>query len=255
MRLKNKVAIITGATGGIGKATAKRFLEEGARVMLVGRSEQKLKETLEQLGSGSDVAYCVADAADEKANAAAVAKTVGKFGGLDIMLANAGSEGVVAPFEQQTLEDFESLLRTNVLGVWISMKHSVEAMKQRGGGSIIALASISGVIGNPGLLPYNASKHAVFGMVKAAAIELGEANIRVNAIGPGPIQNRMIDSIFAQAAPDAAAEMADGFREIIPMRRFGENEEVANLALFLASDESSYCSGSIHMIDGGYTAG
>ena len=122
-------------------------------------------------------------------------------------------------------------------------------------GSIIALGSVVSVIGFPGLLPYNASKHAVYGMVKTAALELGEANIRVNAIGPGPIQNRMIDSIFDQAAGDNgnAATMADGTRQAIAMKRFGRNEEVANLALFLASDESSYCSGGIHMIDG--TAG
>ena len=258
MRLKNKVAIITGATGGIGEATAKRFLQEGASLMLVGRSADKLAATVERLDGGESVAYSVADAADEQANAAAIAACVERFGGLDIMLANAGTEGTVLPLEAQSFDDFEALLRTNVLGVWLSMKHSVEPMKQRGGGSIIALGSVVSVIGFPGLLPYNASKHAVYGMVKTAALELGDANIRVNAIGPGPIQNRMIDSIFDQAAGDNdidAATMADGTRQAIAMKRFGRNEEVANLALFLASDESSYCSGGIHMIDGGFTAG
>ena len=258
MRLENKVAIITGATGGIGEATAKRFLQEGASLMLVGRSADKLAATVERLNGGDSVAHSVADAADEQANAAAIAACVERFGGLDIMLANAGTEGTVLPLEAQSFDDFEALLRTNVLGVWLSMKLSVEPMKQRGGGSIIALGSIASVIGSPGLLPYIASKHAVFGMVKTAALELGEANIRVNAIGPGPIQNRMIDSIFDQAAVDNdidAATMADGMREAIAMKRFGRNEEVANLALFLASEESSYCSGGIHMIDGGFTAG
>ena len=258
MRLENKVAIITGATGGIGEATAKRFLQEGASLMLVGRSADKLAATVERLDGGDSVAHSVADAADEQANSAAIAACVERFGGLDIMLANAGTEGTVLPLEAQSFDDFEALLRTNVLGVWLSMKHSVEPMKQRGGGSIIALGSIASVIGSPGLLPYIASKHAVFGMVKTAALELGEANIRVNAIGPGPIQNRMIDSIFDQAAVDNdidAATMADGMREAIAMKRFGRNEEVANLALFLASEESSYCSGGIHMIDGGFTAG
>ncbi len=257
MRLKNKVAIITGATGGIGEATARRFLDEGARLMLVGRSADKLTALIERLDGGDSVAHSVAVAGDEQANAAAVTACVERFGGLDIMLANAGSEGTVLPLEAQSLEEFEALLRTNVLGVWLSMKYSVEPMKQRGGGSIIALGSIASVIGSPGLLPYIASKHAVAGMVKTAAMELGEANIRVNAIGPGPIQNRMIESIFEQAAIDNeidAATMAAGMREVIPMKRFGRNEEVANLALFLASDESSYCSGGIHMIDGGFTA-
>ena len=257
MRLKNKVALITGATGGIGEATAKRFLQEGASLMLVGRSADKLAATVERLDGGDSVAHSVADAADEQANAAAIAACVERFGGLDIMLANAGTEGTVLPLEAQSFDDFEALLRINVLGVWLNMKHSVEPMKQRGGGSIIALGSIASVIGSPGLLPYIASKHAVAGMVKTAAIELGESNIRVNAIGPGPIQNRMIDSIFEQAAVDNeidAAMMAAGMREAIAMKRFGRNEEVANLALFLASDESSYCSGGIHMIDGGFTA-
>ena len=254
MRLKNKIALITGATGGIGEATAKRFLEEGARVMLIGRSADKLAATAKRLDGGDSVAHAVADAADEQANATAIAACVNQFGGLDILLANAGTEGTAAPLEAQSVDDFEALLRTNVLGVWIGMKHCVEPMKQRGGGSIIALSSIAGVIGSPGLLPYVASKHAVLGMVRAAAQELGEANIRVNAIGPGPIQNRMIDSIFDQLAPDDAQAAADGMREVIAMKRFGTNQDVANLALFLASDESSYCSGGIHMIDGGYTA-
>ncbi|QKK03046.1 MAG: SDR family oxidoreductase [Pseudomonadota bacterium] len=257
MRLRNKVAIITGATGGIGEAIARRFLDEGASLMLVGRSEDKLAALVERLDGGDSVAHAVAEAGDDPANAAAIARCVDRFGGLDIMLANAGSEGTVRPLNEQSFDDFESLLRTNVLGVWLSMKYSVEPMKRRGSGSIIALGSIASVIGFPGLLPYIASKHAVLGMVRTAALELGEVNIRVNAIGPGPVQNRMIDSIFEQAAVDGeidAATMADGMRDAIAMKRFGRNEEVANLALFLASDESSYCSGGIHMIDGGFTA-
>ena len=264
MRLKNKVAIITGATGGIGEATAKRFLQEGASLMLVGRSADKLAATVERLDGGDSVAHSVADAADEQANAAAIAACVERFGGLDIMLANAGTEGTVLPLEAQSFDDFEALLRTNVLGVWLSMKHSVEPMKQRGGGSISGLAGLRGQRGSaigfearPVALQRQQAR-GLIGMVKTAALELGEANIRVNAIGPGPIQNRMIDSIFEQAAVDNeidAATMADGMREAIAMKRFGRNEEVANLALFLASDESSYCSGGIHMIDGGFTAG
>jgi len=254
MRLEDKVAIITGASGGIGATTAKRFLEEGAKAMLVGRSKEKLEQTRDTLAAGSSVAIHVAEAGDEAANEAAVEATLDQFGGVDIMVANAGTEGVVRPLETQSMADFEAVLRTNVLGVWLSMKLCVEPMKRRGGGSIIALSSIAGVIGSPGLLPYIASKHAVLGMVRTAAIELGEFGIRVNAIGPGPIQNRMIDSIIDQAAPDDPAAMAAGVRDAIPLKRFGNNEEVANLALFLASDESSYCSGGIHMIDGGYTA-
>ncbi len=253
-RLDGKVAIITGATGGIGEATAKRFLEEGASVMLVGRSQQKLEETRERLGATSGLADFVADSTDEVATAAAVAATVEAFGGVDILIANAGTEGKIALIEDQTLENFEDVLRTNVVGVWLSMKYCVEPMKQRSGGSIIAISSIAGVIGVPAGAPYIASKHAVYGLVKTAALELGAFGVRVNAIGPGPIDNRMIRSIETQLSPEDPDAMREDFSQLIALKRYGTNEEVANLALFLASDEASYCSGSIHMIDGGFTA-
>lgn len=253
-RLEGKVAIITGATGGIGEATAKRFLAEGASVMLVGRSAEKLRRTRERLAVDKGVAEFVADATDEEATAAAVAATVEAFGGVDILLANAGVEGMIAPIENQTVENFEEVLRTNVIGVWLSMKYCVEPMKKRGGGSMIALSSIAGVIGVPAGAPYFASKHAVCGLVKTAALELGPFGVRVNAMAPGPIDNRMIRSIETQLSPDDPDAVREGFSQLIAMKRYGTNEEVANLALFLASDESSYCTGSIHMIDGGFTA-
>lgn len=253
-RLDGKVAIVTGATGGIGEATAKRFLAEGARVMLVGRSVEKLEETRQRLSGFDDLATSVADATDEQATAAAVAATVKAFGGIDILLANAGIEGKIALIEDQTVENFEEVLRTNVIGVWLSMKYCVEPMKKRGRGSMIALSSISGVIGVPAGSPYFASKHAVCGLVKCAALELGPFDIRVNAIGPGPIDNRMIRAIETQISPDDPDVMRAGLTQQIAMKRYGTNEEVANLALFLASDEASYCTGSIHMIDGGFTA-
>jgi NAD(P)-dependent dehydrogenase (short-subunit alcohol dehydrogenase family) len=253
-RLSGKVALITGATGGIGEATAKRFLEEGASVMLVGRSADKLEKTCERLGANGKLECFVADAADEEATAASAAAAVEAFGGVDILLANAGTEGNFAPIENLTLAEFESVLRTNVIGVWLSMKYAVEPMKRRGGGSMIALSSIAGMIGFPTMAPYIASKHAVFGMVKTAALELAESKIRVNAIGPGPIDNRMMSSVESQFNPGDPAAGHEFVLSTIPMRRFGTNEEVANLALFLASDESTYCTGGIHMIDGGFTA-
>ncbi|CAN5812332.1 SDR family oxidoreductase [soil metagenome] len=253
-RLDGKVAVITGATGGIGEATAKRFLDEGASVMLVGRSKEKLKATRERLADYQNVAEFVADAADEAATAAAVAATVEAFGGVDILLANAGTEGNFAPIENLTIDEFETVLRTNVIGVWLSLKYAVEPMKKRGGGSMIAISSIAGVIGFPTMAPYIASKHAVFGMVKTAALELAESNIRVNAIGPGPIDNRMMRSLESQFNPEDSAAAHEFVLSTVPMKRYGTNEEVANLALFLGSDESTYCTGGIHMIDGGFTA-
>jgi len=253
-RLAGKAAVITGATGGIGEATAKRFLDEGASVMLVGRSKEKLKETRERLAEYKHVAEFVADAANEAATAAAVAATVEKFGGVDILLANAGTEGNFAPIESLTLAEFESVLRTNVIGVWLSMKYCVEPMKQRGGGSIIALSSIAGMIAAPTMAPYIASKHAVFGLVKTAALELAASNVRVNAIGPGPIDNRMMRSLESQFNPEDAAAAHEFVLSKVPMQRYGTNQEVANLALFLAGNESTFCTGGIHMIDGGFIA-
>lgn len=253
-RLSGKVAIITGATGGIGEATAKLFLAEGASVMLVGRSLEKLLETRERLGVSNGLDHFVAAATDEAATADSVIATVRAFGGVDILLANAGTEGKVLPIEALTRESFEEVLQTNVIGVWLSMKYCVEPMRQRGGGSIIAMGSIASVIGNPAMAAYIASKHAVHGLVRTAALELGPAHIRVNAIGPGPIDNRMIQSLESQYSPDDPGAVRNDFTARIALGRYGTNEEVAKLALFLASDDSSYCSGGIYMIDGGFTA-
>jgi NAD(P)-dependent dehydrogenase (short-subunit alcohol dehydrogenase family) len=253
-RLEGKTAIITGATGGIGEATAKLFLEEGASVMLVGRSAEKLAATRKRLAAGARLSHSVADATDEEATGAAVAATVETFGGIDILFANAGNEGLVKPIEAIRLADFEQILRTNVIGVWLAMKHCVEPMKRRGGGSIIATSSIAGLIGAGGIAPYIASKHAVCGLVKSAALELGPSSIRVNAVAPGPIDNRMIQSLEAQFSPEDPGRVNENLKAQIALKRYGTNEEVARLVLFLASDESSYCTGGIFPIDGAYTA-
>jgi NAD(P)-dependent dehydrogenase (short-subunit alcohol dehydrogenase family) len=254
-RLEGKVAIITGATGGIGETTAKTFLGQGAKVMLVGRSQEKLDATIKNLGGGNNIAQVVAQADNEQQTAAAVQATVDTFGGVDILMANAGTEGMVSPIENQTFENWQQVLNTNVIGVWLSMKYCVAPMKARGGGSIIAISSVAGMTGFPGVAPYTASKHAVFGLVKTAAMELAESGLRVNAIGPGPIDNRMILSLEEQMAPGQSQAVRESIEAVIPMKRYGTEQEVANMALFLASDESSYCTGSIHMVDGGFIAG
>ena len=257
-KLHGKIALITGATGGIGEATAKLFLQEGASVMLVGRSAEKLAETRGRLVVKLGVerlSHFVADAADEQATAAAVAATVKAFGGLDILLANAGTEGTFKPMDALTLAEFEQVLRTNVAGVWLAMKYCVAPMRQRGGGSMIAMASMAGLRGFANCTPYVASKHAVCGMVKSAALELAPSGIRVNAIAPGPIDNRMVQSIETQLSPDDPGLVSEGLKAQIPLKRYGTNEEVARMALFLACEDSAYCTGGIFSIDGGYTAG
>lgn len=253
-RLDGKVAIITGATGGIGEETARVFLDEGARVMLVGRSAQKLSETEERLKAPGRVAQFVAEAADEAKIAAAIEATIKTFGGLDVMFANAGTEGVTKPLDQMAYADFEEVLRVNVLGVFVALKHSIAPMRKRGGGAIIVTSSIAGQVGFGSAGAYVASKHAVYGLVKSAAIELGPDGIRVNAVGPGPIDNRMIASLAEQLAPGKESDFRKGMEQTIPLRRYGTNEEVARLVAFLASDDASYCSGGNYMIDGGYVA-
>ncbi len=253
-RLDGKVAIITGATGGIGEATAQLFLSEGAKVMLVGRSAEKLEASRERVGHQDSVEHFVADATDEAATRNAVAATVEAFGGVDILFANAGTEGIAKPLQDLTVEEFNHVLQTNVVGVWLSVKHCVAPMRERGGGSIIATASVAGVIGFPNVAPYIASKHAVCGLVKTAALELAESGIRVNAIAPGPIDNRMMRSLEEQMSPDDPDAVHAGIKESIAMKRYGTNAEVASLALFLGSDESSLSTGAVFMVDGGFTA-
>jgi NAD(P)-dependent dehydrogenase (short-subunit alcohol dehydrogenase family) len=252
-KLQGKTAIITGATGGIGEATAKLFLREEANVMLVGRSAEKLKETSTRLGAGKNLAHFVADATDEAATAASVEATIKAFGGVDILFANAGTEGLLKPVETYTMAEFEHVLHTNVLGVWLSVKHCIAPMKKRGGGSIIATASVAGVVGFANAAPYLASKHAVCGLVKGAALELAASKIRVNAVAPGAIDNRMFQSVVSQLAPENPGTVRQGIQASIPMQRYGANEDIAKLVAFLASDEASYSTGAIFMADGGLT--
>ena len=178
-----------------------------------------------------------------------------RFGGLDIVFANAGTEGRVAPIAQYPVEDFDRVLAVNVRGPFLAIKSAVPEMAKRGGGSIIITSSVAGLIGSPGLSAYVASKHATIGLAKTAAAELAPMGIRGNTIDPGPIDNRMMRSIEEQAAPGHGADVKQGFLGMVPMKRYGTNEEIAQLALFLASASSSYCTGASFVADGGFVAG
>ena len=252
-RLDGKVAIITGAAGGIGSATAQLFVDLGAKVMLTDRDEARLQEANAKLGDAS--AMTAADCADESAVQRMIAATVERFGTLDIMVANAGMEGVLGPVDQLSFEEFERVLRVNVLGVWLAIKHAVPPMQNAGGGAIVATASIAGLVGFPGAAPYVASKHAVAGLVQTSAMELARSNIRVNAVAPGPIDNRMMHSLGDQLGGGDPAALHASISSRIPMKRYGKNEEIAHLIAFLASDAASYCNGSVYVADGGYLAG
>jgi NAD(P)-dependent dehydrogenase (short-subunit alcohol dehydrogenase family) len=250
-KLDGKVAIVTGAAGGIGAATAALFVREGAKVMLVDRDERGLRAAADAIG-GDRVAIAVADVSDAAATAAYVAKTVERFGGIDILFANAGSEGHFAHLTEVPLEEFDRVIAINVRGVFLAIRSVAPHLGKRGGGSIVCTSSVAGLIASPGLGAYVASKHAVIGLMRTAAVELAPKKIRVNSLNPGPIENRMMRSIEEQAAPGHGDAVKKGFEAMVPMGRYGTNEEMARAALFLASDDSSYCNGSVLVADGGF---
>jgi len=251
--LNGKTAIVTGAAGGIGAATAALFVREGASVMAVDRDGEGLTRTVERIG-GDRIATCVADISSPADVGRYVAATISRFGGLDILFANAGIEGRVAPITQQTPEDLRKVLAVNVEGPFYAIQAAAPHLARRGGGAIVVTSSIAGLVGSAGLSPYVMSKHAVTGLVKCAALELAAQKIRVNSLHPGPIENRMMRSIEEQAAPGKAAAVKDGFAAQVALGRYGTNEEIAQLALFLVSDASSYCTGAAFVADGGFIA-
>lgn len=252
--LEGKIAIVTGATGGIGRATTERFIREGASVMMVDRDEGLLRSTADEIGAPKQIATFAADVSDAKQSQAYVAATVARFGGLDVLFANAGIEGRVSPIASYPIEDFDRVLAVNVRGPFLAMQAAIPHLVARKGGSIIVTSSVAGLVGSPGLSAYVTSKHAMMGLVRTAACELGPLGIRVNTVNPGPIENRMMRSIEDQAAPGHGSDVKQGFVGRIPLGRYGKNEEIASVVTFLASDASSYCTGSAFVADGGFVA-
>jgi NAD(P)-dependent dehydrogenase (short-subunit alcohol dehydrogenase family) len=253
-RLAGKVAIITGASGGIGSATAAKMVAEGAQVMLAGRDQGRLEAVAAHLNAGSSVALCVGNPAEESDVATLVAKTKSRFGGVDILFANAGAEGAIAPLTSITVEEFDMVQQVNVRGTWLAIKHAGPAMVERGGGSIICTSSVAGSVGVAGLAAYAASKHAINGLVHVAALEFAKLGVRVNSVAPAPIDNAMMASIEKQASPGDPSLARQGFSSLIAMGRYGTNEEVANMVAFLASEEARYCTGGVYPVDGGFLA-
>lgn len=252
-RLENKVAIITGGAAGIGLATAKRFVAEGARVMLVDMQAAALEQAVAELGD-EVAAASVADVTQAEQVEAYVKATIEKFGRIDILFNNAGIEGAINYMLDYPLETFDQVMAVNVRGVWLGLQHVIPEMLKSGGGSVICTSSLAGLKGAKKASAYIASKHAVVGLVKSVAIEYAAKNIRVNAINPGPISTRMIRSLEDGLAPGDAARAHEQMEAMVPMRRYGAPEEVADLVVFLASDESSYCTGTCFSVDGGMNA-
>ncbi|MDP4027098.1 SDR family NAD(P)-dependent oxidoreductase [Methylobacterium sp. NEAU 140] len=253
-RLSGKVAIVTGAAGGIGCAIATAFAREGAALLLVDRDEAGLAELATRIGS-ERCSACTADMSDAGDVARATEAAVARYGRLDILMSNAGIEGSILPLTEYPDEIFDRVMAVNVRGVWLSLRAAMPAMQRTGGGSIVISSSIAGLRGFAGLSAYSTSKHAVVGLMRCAALEGAAHGIRVNTIHPSPIETRMMRAVEEGAAPGAPETAKAGFSALIPAGRYGTPEEVANLALFLASDDSGFCSGGLYSIDGAMSAG
>jgi len=250
-KLENKVAIITGGAGSIGKTTAKLFLSQGAKVLLVDLKEDALKEAVDELGS-QDVKYSAADVTSAADVQRYVGEAVKAFGKIDIFFNNAGIEGVVKPVVDYPEDVFDKVIAVNVKGVWLGNKYVLPQMND--GGSVILTSSVAGITGSPNVSPYIASKHAVVGMMRNLAIESAPRKIRVNTINPSPVDNRMMRSLEAGYAPGEAEAMKKEFEKAIPLGRYADPEEIAQLVLFLAGDDSRFITGTTQVIDGGMNA-
>jgi len=247
-KLENKVAIITGGAGSIGKTTAKLFLAEGAKILLVDIDEDELKKALEELNS-ENVKYCVADVSNSNDVERYISETVNMYGKIDVFFNNAGIEGTVKPIVDYPEEAFDEIISINVKGAWLGNKYALPQMKD--GGSIIMTSSLSGLLGSVNLSGYIISKHAVMGIMRATAIEAAARKIRVNAVNPGPVDNRMMRSIEEGEVEGHAEEVKKHLEKTIPFGRYAEPIEVAKLGLFLSSDDSQYITGTTQVIDGG----
>jgi NAD(P)-dependent dehydrogenase (short-subunit alcohol dehydrogenase family) len=246
--LNGKVCIITGGAGSLGQATARMFLAEGARVMLVDLRDDDLKRAAASLNS-PDVAVCKADVARADDTAAYVAATVKRFGAIDVLFSNAGNFGTVAPIEAYPEDVFDAVYAVHVRGAFLAAKHAVPHMTD--GGSIIITSSVAATRGDPGVYAYVTAKHAQVGLMRCLAKELAPRRIRVNTIHPGPIDNQ-----FQLAVEKGLSEAIGGdgtafFNDMIPLHRHAAPEEIARSVLYLASDQSSFTTGHLLMVDGG----
>jgi NAD(P)-dependent dehydrogenase (short-subunit alcohol dehydrogenase family) len=235
-RLQDKVAIITGGAGGIGRVTGRLFAEEGARVLLVDLDDAALAEAVREIG-GNSVSYFVADVTRAEDNEAMVACAEERYGGVDVLLANA-----------------DQVMSVNVKGPFLGLKAVAPAMARRGGGSIVITSSVAGLGGSPGLSAYVTSKHAVIGLMRSAAKEFAPMGIRVNTVNPSPVETDMMRRLEAGIGGDNAAAVKERMAAGIPMQRYAEAEDIARVMLFLASDDSGFVTGSVNVADGGLTA-
>jgi NAD(P)-dependent dehydrogenase (short-subunit alcohol dehydrogenase family) len=251
VRLEGKVAIVTGAGSGMGEATAMLFAREGAKVIVAGRntsgSGEKTAGTIKK--AGGEAIFIKTDVSRAEDVQRLVKAAVGAYGRLDVLYNNAAVQGDVFLTPEVTEEVYDKYMDVNLKGVWLGMKYAIPEMLKTGAGSITNVASISALVGQRGLSHYAASKGGIISLTRVTAMEYAANNIRVNCVCPGLVRTPIWDKM-EKASPGALQKFVDG----VPMRRYGKPEEIAQLALFLASDESSFITGSVIVIDGGATA-
>ena len=248
--MSDQIVLITGALTGIGRATALAFAKEGASVVVSGRKDAEGKALeAELLALGAKTAFIRADVRHEDGVRNLIDKTVGRFGRLDVAVNSAGTEGKPGPVTEQTAESYAATFDTNVLGTLISMKHELRVMLPQGSGSIVNISSTYGHQGARGASLYAASKHAVEGLTKSAALEAAASGVRVNAVAPGPTETAMLNRFTG--TPERKAALTAG----VPLGRVGEPEEIARVIVFVASEAASFLTGQIVGVDGGKAAG
>lgn len=253
-RLEGKVAIVTGGAGGLGKEAAKIFLQEGAKVLIVDLFDEPLLKTKEELSNYGEIISVKGDVTQESDTINYVKTALDHFGKIDVFFNNAGIEGEFSSFVETSVENFDKVMNVNVRGVFLGIKHVLPVMMAQKSGSIINTSSVAGLMGWYGITPYVASKHAVIGLTKNAALEAASANVRVNSIHPAPVNTRMMRSVEEGLLPGEAEAAKEAITKEIPIGRYGEPIDVAKLVLFLASDESTFITGSQYRIDGGIGA-
>jgi NAD(P)-dependent dehydrogenase (short-subunit alcohol dehydrogenase family) len=247
--MNTPVVLITGALTGIGRAAALAFAKEGSRLVVSGRREEVGEALLSELRAlGAEAEFVRSDVRNEDDVRELVDQTVARFGRLDAAVNTAGTEGHPGPVTEQSADSYAATFDTNVLGTLLSMKHELRVMQAQGSGSIVNISSTYGHLGGRGASVYSASKHAVEGLTKSAAIEAAASGVRVNAVAPGPIETAMLNRFTG------SAERKAGLVAGVPLQRVGEPDEIAHAIVFLASDKSSFTTGQVLFVDGGKSA-
>ena len=255
MDFKGKVALITGAGNGIGRASALGFSSRGAKVVVVDRDQAAGEATAGILRQqGGEALFVLADVTKSADVQNYVQATLDAYGSIDCFYNNAGIEGSVATTAEYDEEMFDRVMAVNVKGVFLGLRHVLPVMLKQGRGSVVNTASVAGLVASPGMPAYVASKHAVIGLTKTAAGEVARSGVRVNAVCPGPIDTRMIHSLETMLNADDPASVGSRYQQNIPLGRYGTPEEVANLVIFLSSDLASNITGAQYVVDGGRSA-